>query len=58
MVLTGMDTPDRYEKCKSIVYSGGATFPQYFSLSNFVSSHDDDLKSFTLMPHSLRVMSN
>ncbi len=47
-----MYTPDRYEKCKSIVYSGGATFPQYFSLSKFVSSHDDDLKSFTLMPHS------
>ena len=25
-----MFTHDRYEKCKSIVYSGGATFPRYF----------------------------
>lgn len=41
-----------YEKCKSIVYSGGATFPQYRALADFVSSHEADVESFTLMPHS------
>ena len=45
-------TSKGYENCKSVVYSGGATFPQYFALAKFIATHDDDLESFTLMPHS------
>ena len=43
-----MYTPERYKKCKAIVYSGGATFAKYFSLANFLSTHKNDLESFTI----------
>lgn len=46
-------TSKGYDNCKSIVYSGGATFPQYFALAKFIATHHDDLESFTLMPHSI-----
>lgn len=45
-------TSKGYKNCKSVVYSGGATFPQYFALAKFVAAHDADLQSFTVMPHS------
>ena len=45
-------TSKGYGTCKSVVYSGGATFPQYSPLADFIAAHDADLESFTLMPHS------
>tara|TARA_Y100000766_G_C18822268_1_gene563601 strand:+ start:28 stop:912 length:885 start_codon:yes stop_codon:yes gene_type:complete len=45
-------TSKGYENCKSVVYSGGATFPQYFALKKFIAAHEFDIESFTLMPHS------
>ena len=47
-----MYTPERYKKCKAIVWGGGATFAKYFSLANFLSTHKNDLESFTMMPAS------